>query len=195
MVRPRIGRRRLVYRNRYQRVYRVAADFGEFAKEYFVLATGRRAGIVVLRNESVLLVKQYRLLVNGVAWEIPGGEVDDGETPAQAAVRECLEETGVRCRAPRRLIFYHVGLDTVDNPTEIFYSRQVAARLEPQRIHRNEVCGYDWIPFAKTLDMIARREIVDVLSIVGLLAYNAFAAKNRRQHVGTRLTRSRRGTK
>lgn len=32
-------------------------------------------------------------------WVHPGGMIDDGETPQEAAVREAWEETGVRCKA------------------------------------------------------------------------------------------------
>ncbi len=35
--------------------------------------------------------------------EFPGGKVLPGETPAQAARRECLEETGLHVRVERRL--------------------------------------------------------------------------------------------
>jgi mutator protein MutT len=31
----------------------------------------------------------------GGYWEFPGGKVEQGESPADAAIRECLEETGV----------------------------------------------------------------------------------------------------
>src|SRR5881275_3042575 len=29
-------------------------------------------------------------------WEFPGGKIEPGESPEAAAVRECLEETGIR---------------------------------------------------------------------------------------------------
>ena len=32
-------------------------------------------------------------------WEFPGGKIEAGESPAEAAVRECLEETGLRIEA------------------------------------------------------------------------------------------------
>lgn len=42
------------------------------------------------------MVQHQRLGI--VRWELPGGHVDPNETVAQAAVRETLEETGLRVR-------------------------------------------------------------------------------------------------
>jgi 8-oxo-dGTP diphosphatase len=35
-------------------------------------------------------------------WEFPGGKIQAGESPEDAAVRECLEETGLRVRVRGR---------------------------------------------------------------------------------------------
>jgi 8-oxo-dGTP pyrophosphatase MutT (NUDIX family) len=45
---------------------------------------------------EVVMVRQYRHGPADFVLEIPGGLVDDGEEPAVAAARECLEETGYR---------------------------------------------------------------------------------------------------
>ncbi len=54
--------------------------------------------IAVVEHDGTFLVGQRPA---GVAlagyWEFPGGKVEPGETPAEAAVRECYEETGVEC--------------------------------------------------------------------------------------------------
>jgi ADP-ribose pyrophosphatase YjhB (NUDIX family) len=57
------------------------------------------AGVVVERGDSgasreVLLVRR-RLKPRRGFWSFPAGFVDFDETPAQAAVRECREETGL----------------------------------------------------------------------------------------------------
>lgn len=50
--------------------------------------------IALTPDEQVLLVRQYRVGVDRVCLEIPGGMVDPGESPLEAAQRELQEETG-----------------------------------------------------------------------------------------------------
>ena len=113
---PKIESRQLVYQDRYHRISRVVANFGDFVKEYFVNDTGTRVGLLAIKDGKVLLVQQYRLLIDRLSWEIPGGCVDEGETPEAAAVRECLEETGVCCFNLQPLVFYYPGLDICGQP-------------------------------------------------------------------------------
>lgn len=50
-------------------------------------------GIVCLRGEEVLLIKRGAPPLAG-QWSIPGGRIEWGERPADAALRELKEETG-----------------------------------------------------------------------------------------------------
>ena len=45
-------------------------------------------------NDTILIIKSYRHLVDSVETEVPSGYVDEGETPKEAAIRELKEETG-----------------------------------------------------------------------------------------------------
>ena len=53
------------------------------------------AGAIVIRDDRILLVR-YRDATGGTYLVAPGGGVLDDESVAEAAVRETLEETGVR---------------------------------------------------------------------------------------------------
>jgi 8-oxo-dGTP pyrophosphatase MutT (NUDIX family)/predicted N-acetyltransferase YhbS len=50
------------------------------------------ASAIVVGPRGVVLHKHKRLGI----WLQPGGHIDDGESPGDAAVRECFEETGLR---------------------------------------------------------------------------------------------------
>jgi len=52
------------------------------------------AVVAVTDDQEVLIVRQYRPAVERYTLELPSGLVDAGETPAEAARRELLEETG-----------------------------------------------------------------------------------------------------
>jgi len=162
----RIGPQELVYQDPFQRLYRVVVEFDGFAKEYYVSDRGQRAALLVVRNnDEVLFVRQYRLLVNGIALEIPGGKVDEGENPEAAAIRECLEETGIQCSNLKQLISFHPSLEIWRNHTHIFYSNEFEV------IATDDLNRRVWIPFVYCIEMIFSQKIVDSLSIIALLAY------------------------
>lgn len=168
---PQIGKREVVYKNQYQQICRVSAQFEGFKKEYFVNEYGERVGLLIVRGEEVLLVRQWRLLVGELAWEIPGGRMDEGETPEQAAVREGLEETCLRCKHLKPLLYFHPGLDTFDNPTFLFCATDFE-EAAPENLHAQEVSERVWVPLRRCLEMIFQRQIVDSLTIAALLAYH-----------------------
>jgi ADP-ribose pyrophosphatase YjhB (NUDIX family) len=59
------------------------------------------AAVLVVREEDqVLLVRRAGEPFRGL-WTLPAGFIDSGEDPAEAAQRECLEETGLSVRVTR----------------------------------------------------------------------------------------------
>lgn len=162
---------RLDHSNRFMDIRHTRADFGAFQKDFYVVDLGPRAGIVALRDGCALMTRQYRFLIDGYSWEIPGGRVDAGETPEVAAVRECFEETGIRCSELKPLAVYYPGLDNFDNRTTLFCSEKVET-VKPFVPDDAEVVEIRWIPIETCLDMIFRGEILDALTVIGLLGYH-----------------------
>jgi ADP-ribose pyrophosphatase YjhB (NUDIX family) len=60
------------------------------------------AAVFVEEGNRVLLVRRANEPFRGL-WTLPAGFVNGGEDPAEAAMRECLEETGLRVRVTRVL--------------------------------------------------------------------------------------------
>jgi 8-oxo-dGTP pyrophosphatase MutT (NUDIX family) len=62
---------------------------------YYSLRLPDYTAIVALtEDQRVLVVRQYRPALEQYTLELPSGLIDPGETPAEAARRELLEETG-----------------------------------------------------------------------------------------------------
>lgn len=60
------------------------------------------AAVLVEEGSRVLLVRRVNEPFRGL-WTLPAGFVNGGENPAEAAARECLEETGLSVRVTRVL--------------------------------------------------------------------------------------------
>jgi 8-oxo-dGTP pyrophosphatase MutT (NUDIX family) len=86
------------------------------------------AAVAVLEGHRVLLTKREDFLV----WCLPGGGIEDGESPAQAAVREVHEETGLEV-ALTHLVGTHTRPSWQDGDMclMIYAARIVGGTLQP----------------------------------------------------------------
>ncbi len=70
------------------------AESGREASFYVIESPDWVNVIPVTLDGEILLIEQYRHGTEDVTLEIPGGLVDEGESPDQCASRELTEETG-----------------------------------------------------------------------------------------------------
>ncbi len=94
-----------------------------------VVTHGGAVGIIPLTDKGdIIMVNQYRHAVAANLKEIPAGKLDPGETPAECAARELIEETGF---AAGRLAHLTTFFTTPGYSNEIFHLF-VADKLTPQ---------------------------------------------------------------
>ncbi len=55
--------------------------------------------VVALKGDKFLMVKHPQR-----GWEFPGGKVEKNEKLEQAAVRECMEEAGVKIKNTKKIV-------------------------------------------------------------------------------------------
>ncbi|MBV9072705.1 MAG: NUDIX hydrolase, partial [Acidobacteria bacterium] len=123
--RAKILSRKVVYRGR---VYAVVVDRVREPKGVTALREVIRhhGSVVILAVDDstspprVLLERQYRYAADKYLWELPAGHVDPGESPAKAARRELLEETGLTAKVWRKALHFYVSPGILDETMEVF---------------------------------------------------------------------------
>ena len=78
------------------RVDEVELPNGERSKRELIKHPGAVAIIALTDDNKLVLVEQFRKALERTIIEIPAGKIEQGEDPAQTAIRELEEETGYK---------------------------------------------------------------------------------------------------
>lgn len=125
------------------------------------------AGGVVFRGEGNTLeiaLAARRTRKGELAWGLPKGNIEPGESSEQAAIREVLEETGLKAEVVEPLgdsrYFYVWEGDRIRKVVHFFLMRATGGDISR---HDHEMEDVRWFPLAEALDEAAyggEREIL-----------------------------------
>jgi ADP-ribose pyrophosphatase len=117
---------------------------------------------------KVILVRQYRYAVNAFLWELPAGSVDEGESPEEAARRECHEEIGLLPSTVVRLTALYPTPGYCDEEMVFFRLSGLEKTDEKAAVDEDEDIGSKVFELRDARDMVRSGEIQDMKTLVGL---------------------------
>ena len=125
--------------------------------------SGIAVNVAVIQDNKILLTKRDDF----ETWILPSGGVEDGESVAQAAIRETKEETGLDVELTRLIGIYFRKGGIFNNHIVLFTAKPVGGKIQCQP---GETIAVEWFPFDQIpspLSIGHKRRIEDVIDGVG----------------------------
>ena len=125
-------------------------------------------GVAVIRHGRVLAARRTRPAEARGGWELPGGKVEPGETPEEAAAREVHEELGCTIRTTGHLSgeqpvgeghVLRVALAELVDGEPVPHEHDAVRWLQPE-----ELDDVVWLPADRPFLLELREVLLDVLS-------------------------------
>ena len=170
---PELKSSTVVYRGR---VFNITVDDVAYPDGRLVkMEVVRHPGSVVLlpmtAPDRVLLVQQYRYVVDRWLWELPAGTREQNESLEAAARRECHEEVGKIADRAEKLLSLLPSPGFCDEEMNFFLLTDLRDRRsdEPQALQdADELLTVKEFSVADVRKMVRTGEIVDMKTAVGL---------------------------
>jgi ADP-ribose pyrophosphatase len=135
----------------------------------------RHPGSVVIipmpSPDTVVLIQQYRYVVDRWLWELPAGALEPNEEPEAAALRECHEEIGRIGEGARHLATFFPSPGFCDETMNFFLVTELRDRRPDEAAAAqdpDELLKVREFSLAEARRMVRTGEIIDMKTAVGL---------------------------
>lgn len=123
---------------------------------------------VIERGDKILLLEQYRFIVDKMLIESPCGALDDGEDVIAAAKRETYEETGIDICDEAYQGYFYASNGITNQKIHVVFSKYSSGELEAVD---NEVEKLYWMDKSIVFEKVINNEIKDGPSLLALQRY------------------------
>jgi len=141
---------------------------GERFDHHVIRSTRPAVGLVVEVDGSFLLLWRHRFITDAWGWEIPCGGVERGESLADAARRETIEETGWVPGAVTPLLGFDAMNGICDQRIEVFHASSATKGGPPT--DSAESSRIDWVSREQAYAALRQGDIRDGTTATALLA-------------------------
>ena len=119
------------------------------------------------REDRILLISQYRHGAQVISTELPGGNIEPGETPAEAAQRELGEETGCAAETLLPLPTLSPNPACLSNKLHAFVALNTR-QVQRQSLDKTEEIEFGFFTVADVLALIDEGAFLQSLHISSL---------------------------
>jgi len=126
--------------------------------------------VAVTPNDEVVMVWQYRFGTDSLSLEIPGGVIDEGESPEQAARRELCEESGYEAEHFELLFEVEANPAVQNNRCFTFVARGARATAAT-RFDAQEELETALVPAARIAELLDGGQVTHSLVHAALETY------------------------
>jgi len=116
-------------------------------------------------DKKMILTKQYRHPFRRIVYDVPGGAIENGETPSQAALRELEEETGFTAEKLEWIGRFTRGPRS-QAVVEVFFAK---VKRKNEHFDATEIAEIEMVDFDSLLQRILKGECFDAAAVISVL--------------------------
>mgnify|MGYP000440977215 CR=1 FL=1 len=132
-----------------------------------VVHPGSAVILALVDPEHLIMIKNKRVSVNKVLWELPAGTLEEHELPLITAKRELEEEAGYQAKNVKEIFSFYPSPGITDEKITAFIATDL--KKTKQKLDPGEEIEVEVLSFTKVLDMIKSHEIEDAKTILTIL--------------------------
>ncbi len=162
---------RCVFKGRLLQLFKVSKELPNGKVGYFEQVRHPGAALIVpFKGGRVVMIRQYRGVIERYLWELPAGTKDHGETPYSCAKREVTEETGYKVKSLKKLGVIFTTPGFCDEVIHIY--RAECGQKGKVSMDKDEMIKAVLMTKKEILKLFKNRRIIDAKTIAALKMAN-----------------------
>lgn len=131
--------------------------------------------IAINESNQILLQQEYSYPPNEILWQLPGGSIQNQETPKEAALRELSEESGYTAESVRSIGSYYTN-NRRSNEKQFVV---VCTNLKPHKLDADpeEFINNQWVSLRELQKMIKDGLVQNVYLLAAMQLWSKDSSK------------------